>query len=249
MAKQILIVDDEKPARSKVSRFLKKCDPSCESVEVSNGQEAVSLLQSKQFDAVFLDIQMPGMNGFEVVEAVGVEALPKLVFATAFDEFAIKAFDANAIDYLLKPFTFERFQRAYDKIFGEESRDVSKESLLLMLQNLRERSGNKLRLAIRDGGKIRMIAHSSIQYIKSDEHYAFVQVGNQKFCERKSLKQFEEILNPDLFKRVHRSTIVNLDFIEELEPLSHGDYSVLMKDGSRHTVSRRYTAALGINHT
>jgi two-component system LytT family response regulator len=244
MPKRILIVDDEKPARSKVSRFLKKCDPGGEIVEASNGQEAFSAMSNDRFDAVFLDIQMPGMNGFEVVNAVGIEELPKLVFATAFDEYAIKAFDANAIDYLLKPFTYERFKRAFDKITAEDSKEVSHQALMQMLQELR---GQYQRLTIRDGGKIRLIEQASIQYIKSDEHYAFVHVGKDKFCERKSLKQFESMLDPDLFKRIHRSTIVNLDFIQELEPLTHGDYTVLMKDGSRHTASRRYSAALGIS--
>ncbi|MEX0320913.1 MAG: LytR/AlgR family response regulator transcription factor [Puniceicoccaceae bacterium] len=247
MAKKILIVDDEKPARSKVSRFVRKCDPSSEIVEASSGMDAVSLLASQHFDAVFLDIQMPGMNGFEVVDAVGLEQLPKLVFATAFDEYAIKAFDANAIDYLLKPFTFDRFKKAYDKIVDGDGEDVNQQSLLKMFEDLRATSGKKQRLTIRDGGKIRMIEQTSIMYIKSDEHYAFVHVGKDKFCERKSLKQFENILDPELFKRIHRSTIVNLDFIEEFEPLTHGDYSVLLKDGSRHTVSRRYTAGLGIS--
>ena len=247
MAQRILVVDDEKPARSKVVRFLKKCDPSIEAIEASNGSEAVELLQDQSFAAIFLDIQMPGMNGFEVVEAIGIAQLPKLIFATAFDEYAIKAFDANAIDYLLKPFTFERFERAYKKISEGQDGQANPESLLLILQQLKESSGTLQRLAIRDGGKIKMIDQTSIQYIKSDEHYAFVQVGKETYCERKSLKQFEQILNPEQFKRVHRSTIINLDFIEEFEPLTHGDYSVLMKDGSRHTVSRRYTSSLGFN--
>lgn len=246
MAKRILIVDDEKPARSKVGRFVRKCDPAAELVEASNGMEAVDLLTAEKFDAVFLDIQMPGMSGFEVVDAVGLEQLPKLVFATAFDEYAIKAFEANAIDYLLKPFTFERFKKAYDKVAESGQGGVDQQALLGMLNELRKSKGGKLRLTIRDGGKIRMVEQASIMYIKSDEHYAFVHVGEEKLCERKSLKQFESILDPDLFKRVHRSTIVNLDFIEEFEPLTHGDYSVLMKDGSRHTVSRRYTTGLGI---
>lgn len=247
MAKKILIVDDEKPARSKVSRFLKKCDPDCEAIEASSGKDAVALLQREDFDAVFLDIQMPGMSGFEVVEEVGIDQLPKLIFATAFDEYAIKAFDANAIDYLLKPFTYERFKRAFEKVTDTGGADTSHDSVLRMLQDLQANSGKKKRLTIRDGGKIRMIDPSSIQYIKSDEHYAFVHAGKHKYCERKSLKQFEGLLDPEQFKRVHRSTIVNLDYIEEFEPLTHGDYSVLMKDGSRHTVSRRYTASLGIS--
>ena len=246
MPKRILVVDDEKPARSKVIRFLNKCDPDLIIVEAANGSEAIEHLEREAFAAVFLDIQMPGMNGFEVIETLGDQKLPKLIFATAYDEYAIKAFDANAIDYLLKPFAFDRFEQAYRKILDQETADPNQESILSMLQQLRESSDKKQRLPIRDGGKIRMINQSSIQYINSDEHYAFVHVSDREYCERKSLKQFENILDPERFKRVHRSTIINLDCIQELEPLSHGDYSVLMKDGSRHTVSRRYTKALGI---
>ena len=247
MAKRILVVDDEKPARSKVIRFLRKCDPDCEAVEAANGSEAIAHLENQSFDAVFLDIQMPGMNGFEVIEAVGIEKCPNLIFATAFDEYAIQAFDANAIDYLLKPFPFDRFERAFNKISEGSDRDVKQESLISMLQDLRQSSGVRQRLAIRDAGKISMVDQSSILYIKSDEHYAFVHASNHTYCERKSLKQFEKILDPNVFRRIHRSTIVNLDFIQEFEALSHGDYSVLMKNGSRHTISRRYTQSLGID--
>lgn len=249
MTKRILVVDDEKPARSKVIRFLKTCDPESEVVEVSDGAEAIIHLESQAFDAVFLDIQMPGMNGFEVLEAVGLERFPQLIFATAFDEYAIQAFDANAIDYLLKPFSFERFEQAYKKLTDRDKPDGDHESLLSLLQDLRELPGAHQRLAIRDAGKINMVDQASILYIKSDEHYALVHTGNHTYCERKSLKQYERILDANVFRRIHRSTIVNLDFIQEFEPLSHGDYSALMKDGSRHTVSRRYTQKLGIDLT
>lgn len=244
---RVLVADDEKPARSKVVRFLTKCDPDAVIEEVENGKEAAKRISENSPNLVFLDIQMPGMTGFEVVESVGAERMPSVIFATAFDQYALNAFEAQAIDYLLKPFSFDRFQKAYERAKSLHPRHrTSENSLNGLINQLRQQSAVCQRLAIRTTGKIRLIHPSDIVFIKSEEHYVKIQLRNEELYERRSLKDLEALLDPDKFRRIHRTTLVNLDWVLELQPLTHGDYSVILRGGSRHTLSRRYRESFGI---
>lgn len=244
---RVLVADDEKPARSKVVRFLTKCDPDADVEEVGNGKEAAQQISENSPDLVFLDIQMPGMTGFEVVESVGVDRMPSVIFATAFDQYALNAFEAQAIDYLLKPFSFDRFLKAYQRAKSLHEQNRTKEnSLKGLIEQLRQQPAASQRLAVRTTGKIRLINPSDIVFIKSEEHYVKIHLKNEELYERRSLKEIEALLDPDKFRRIHRTTLINLDWVVELQPLTHGDYSVILRGGSRHTLSRRFRESFGI---
>ena len=246
-----LIVDDENPARRKIIRFLESCDPQISWREASNGKEAVEMLRHDDYAIVFLDIQMPGMNGFDVIEAIGVESMPSIIFTTAFEEYAIKAFDAMAVDYLLKPFTLDRFkqalQRATDRLsHPKEETERLRRLLEQMVSGMHKRAPKADKLVVRGTDKIHFIDPSEIKAIEADGHYIRLHTTTQSYYERKSLKEIETTLNTSDFCRIHRSTLLNRAFIREMQPLTHGDYCVILKDGSRYTMSRHYSGNMGL---
>lgn len=246
---RVLIVDDENAARRKVVRYLKECDPSALVEQASNGKEAVEKLATKEYDVVFLDIQMPDMTGFEVIQTIGVESMPRIVFGTAFDEYALSAFEAGAVDYLLKPFDLKRFKKAYERVIAMgHAGDSGLGDLKELLDQISSAKPSGVeRLIVRDAGRIHFIETKDIVSITADGHYACIQTPTKKFLDRKSLKELEGQLNPDVFKRIHKSAIVNCDCIKELQPLTHGDYAVILNDGSRSTLSRRYVKGMGLD--
>jgi len=230
---RVLIVDDEALARERVRTLLSSAPGVTVVGECSGGREAVEAIIAERPDLVFLDIQMPDLNGFEVLEAVAPEWLPAVVFVTAHDEYALRAFDVHAIDYLLKPIEPERFTRALGR-----ARAAGGQKLLDLLDAV------GTRLVIRAKGKISLLDPAEIDWIEADGKHARLHVGRETHVIRQQLKRLEQRLAPHGFVRVHRSAIVNVDRIKELEPWFHGEYVVILKDGAKLTSSAAHSEAL-----
>ena len=226
-----LIVDDEALARERVRTLLASVPGVIVVAECSGGREAVEQILAERPDLVFLDVQMPDLDGFDVLEAVASEWLPQVIFVTAYDEYAIKAFDVHAIDYLLKPIEPERFRKALAR--------VTKRDLLAMLD---ERPID--RLVIRTRSKVSFLKPSEIDWIEADGKHAVLHAGRETHVVRHTLTRLEQRLAPHGFVRVHRSAIVNVDRIKELEPWFHGEYVVILKDGTKLTSSAAHSQAL-----
>lgn len=238
---KILIVDDEQPARKKIRSFLKGQSGIESILEAENGIEAVEKLHQHQPDMVLLDIQMPGMTGFEVIEAIGIENMPVIVFVTAYDRYAIDAFEVQAIDYLLKPFDEERFQRSFNRAVEQIALKKSNLSNLKNLINEVSRETKHLeRLIINEGSRYFFVPTSKILYIAAEEKYVKIFTEKDHYLVRNTMNNLEQQLDPAKFKRIHRSYIVNIDFIKEMQPWSHGDYIVILKNETKLTLSRRF---------
>jgi two-component system LytT family response regulator len=220
---RVLIVDDEALARERIRTLLASERDVTIVGECSGGREAVAAIVQHRPDLVFLDIQMPDLDGFQVLEAVAMDWLPAVVFVTAYDEYAIHAFDVNAMDYILKPIEPARFRKALGRAVKRGPLD---------------------RLVIRAGGKVLFVKPGDIDWIEADGKLAQVHVGRETHAVRIPLKRLEERLEPHGFVRVHRSAIVNVDRIRELEPWFHGEYVVILKDGTKLTSSAAHSQAL-----
>lgn len=231
MGTRALIVDDEALARERVRTLLEASDGVTIVGECSGGREAVDEIIDKRPDLVFLDVQMPDLNGFEVLEAIATEWLPAVIFVTAYDEYALKAFDVHAIDYLLKPIEPERFRKALSR--------ATKRGLLNLLD---ERPID--RLVIRTRSKVSFLKPSEIDWIEADGKHALLHAGRETHVVRHTLTRLEQRLAAHGFVRVHRSAIVNVDRIKELEPWFHGEYVVVLKDGTKLTSSAAHSQAL-----
>jgi len=228
---RVLIVDDEALARERVRTLLGQAVGVTIVGECSGGRDAVDAILAERPDLVFLDVQMPDLNGFEVLDAVATEWLPAVIFVTAYDEYAIKAFDVHAIDYLLKPIEPERFRKALAR--------ATKRGILSLLD---ERPID--RLVIRARGKVSFLKASEIDWIEADGKHARLHAGRETHVVRHTLTRLEQRLASHNFVRVHRSAIVNLDRIKELEPWFHGEYVVILKDGTKLTSSAAHSQAL-----
>lgn len=228
---RVIIVDDEALARERVRTLLADAPGIMIVAECSGGREAVEQILAERPDLVFLDVQMPDLDGFDVLEAVASEWLPAVVFVTAYDEYAIKAFDVHAIDYLLKPIEPERFRTALAR--------VKKRDLLAMLD---ERPID--RLVIRTRSKVSFLKPSEIDWIEADGKHAVLHAGRETHVVRHTLTRLEQRLVSHGFVRVHRSAIVNVDRIKELEPWFHGEFVVILKDGTKLTSSAAHSQAL-----
>jgi len=229
-----LIVDDEALARERIRTLLAAAPDVTIVGECSGGREAVEAIVAERPDLVFLDVQMPDLNGFEVLEAAQPEWLPAVVFVTAYDEYALKAFEVHAIDYLLKPVEPERFRTALARAPGAKA--------LGLLGMLDERPLE--RLVIRARGKILFVKPGDIDWIEADGKLAQLHVGRETHAVRIPLKRLEQRLGAHGFVRVHRSAIVNVERIKELEPWFHGEYVVVLKDGTKLTSSAAHSQAL-----
>ena len=248
MTVRILVVDDEALARERVVTLLRESAADVEIVaQCSGGREAVSSVLAEAPDLIFLDVQMPDMDGFEVLEAVGISRLPTVVFVTAFDEYALRAFDVHALDYLLKPITPERLRRALTRALesiAARRGAVSDPRLVRLLDELAAARDRPDRLVIKTEGRIQFLRPDEIDWIEADGKYSRLHVGKDVHPVRQPLKQMAERLTQHGFVRVHRSAIVNLDRIRELQPWFHGEYVVLLKDGTKLTSSAAYSVEL-----
>lgn len=238
-----LIIDDEPLARDGVRIHLES-EPGVEIVgEAGNGEEAVDRILELKPDLVFLDVQMPGIDGFGVVEAVGADTMPVTIFVTAYDQFALKAFDAHAIDYLLKPYDAERFRRSLDRartqLRGRKRAEVE-DRLTALITELRGKREFLERIVVRSGGRILILRIDDIDWLEAASNYVRIHAGGRQYLLRETMTNLEARLDPTQFVRIHRSTIVRLDRIKELEPLFQGDYVLILEDGTRLTSSRGY---------
>jgi two-component system LytT family response regulator len=243
-----LIVDDEPLAREKL-RSLLATEHDVELVgECGSGEQAVQLIDEECPDLVFLDIQMPEMDGFEVLAAVSPARMPVIVFVTAYDQYALRAFDVHALDYLLKPFDRHRFRdamaRARARLEDAGSAALSRE-VSRLLEALSSETGRGVarrpeRLVIKTGGRVLFQRLDEVDWIEAAGNYARLHIGKTSHLLRETMTQLEERLDPERFLRIHRSAIVNLDRIRQLQPLPSGEYRVTLEDGTELTLSRSY---------
>ena len=243
----VLVVDDEAPARQRLVDLLKK-DPQVGSVlEAANGRAAVEIIGREALDLVLLDVQMPELNGLQVIETVGAEAMPLTVFVTAYDQHAIRAFEANALDYLLKPFSDERWEAALARAKARHDELSLREfgrSVLRMLA-AQSQAGRYLdRLVVKGSGTTRFIRVADIDWIEGAGVYVNLHIAGKELLYRSTLNEIAGRLDPLRFIRVHRSCIVNINSIVELQAISHGEFEIVLKDGHRSRVSRTYRIQL-----
>ncbi len=236
-------------ARRRIRRYLKK-DSEIEIIgECTNGQEAIAAIKGLNPDLVFLDVQMPETDGFNVLKSISEENknMPTVIFVTAYDQFAIRAFEVNAFDYLLKPFSVERLEktleRAKEQIKKQET-VTSDERLLTLLSELKEETKYLKRLAVKERGKIIFVPINDIYFIEAQGNYLQLDMGSHSHLIRMRLHHLEEKLDPTKFVRVHRSTIINIDCVKEMQPLFNGDQTVIMKSEKKLTMSRNYREKL-----
>jgi len=240
---RVLVVDDEAPARAALRRMLSD-DPEVEVVGCcSDGKEALAALRTATPEVLFLDVRMPGLDGFQVVQAAGPRP-PRVVFVTAHAGHALEAFDAEAVDYVLKPFDDDRFARALSRAKTAARAD---RTLALAARLSAEVSGTTPeapryleRIAIPDREGVRVLPIEEVDWIEAQDYYAEVHSGGRGYLLRRSLKQLEERLDPRRFARVHRSAIVNVDRIQSLRPATHGERDLVLRDGTQLKLSRMY---------
>jgi two-component system LytT family response regulator len=246
-----LVVDDEPLAREGICMRLKQ-EPDIEVMgECGNGNDAVAVILRDVPDLVFLDIQMPRLDGFGVIEAVGTKRMPHVIFVTAYDEHAMRAFEVSALDYLLKPIDgarfFEALERARDRIRGKNFEAISAQLHKMMAALQAERKYLE-RLSIKStgksGGRIIFLGVDEIDWIGAADNYVHVHAGRESHLLHATMSSLENRLDPDKFLRIHRSTIVNVERIKELHPMFHGEYQFILKDGTRLTSGRGYRGNL-----
>ncbi len=243
----VMVADDEPPARQRIIDLLRRDSQVTAIIEAADGLSAVDIIQTRRPDLVFLDVQMPELNGLEVIAEVGAERMPLTVFVTAYDEHAIRAFEANALDYLLKPFSDERFEmtmaRASTRMDERSVQEFGRR--ILRIVSAAPAGGQPLdRLVVKSGGSTRFVRVADIDWIEAAGVYANLHIGGKEVLYRAALHELAEKLDPVRFVRVHRSAIVNIESILRLEPISHGEFDVILKDGSRSRISRTYRRQL-----
>jgi two-component system LytT family response regulator len=272
MTMRVLIVDDEPIARRRLSRLL-KMEEDVEVVdEVGSGSDALAAIKERKPDLVFLDVQMPDMDGFGVVSALGGEtSMPAIVFVTAYNEYAVKAFDVNAVDYLLKPFDPDRFRSAFSRarthLEQKSSAEAGRRIKALLEEVLGEDRAQALaaaggnghgapaaapvartryldRLMVKHDGRVFFVKVADVDWFEASGNYVRVHVGRVSHLIRETMHGIEAQLDPNQFARIHRAVIVNLDRIRELQPWFAGDYIVILRDGRQLKLSRTYREAL-----
>jgi two-component system LytT family response regulator len=238
-----LIVDDEPLARQRL-RDLLADEGDIEVIgECGDGASAVAAIEAEAPDLVFLDVQMPELDGFEVIESVGSDRMPATLFVTAHDQHALKAFEVHAIDYLLKPFDRKRFHESLERARTWVGRTAAHETPARMASLLREVQESRPpmdRILVRSGDRHLLLKTDDIQWIEAEDNYVRLHVEGTSYLVRQTMGRILERLDPDRFKRIHRSSIVNLDCVKELRPWFHGDYMVLLSDGTKLTMPRTY---------
>ncbi|MGH7456621.1 MAG: LytR/AlgR family response regulator transcription factor, partial [bacterium] len=247
---RVLIVDDEPIAREGL-RTLLSAERNVEIIgECRNGREAVQAIRVQAPDLVFLDVQMPKMNGLEVIEQIGVVQMPAVVFVTAYDQYALQAFEINAMDYLLKPFDEERFQKTLQRA-GKHFQQQNAQNLQQRLAAVLDHFGNDQpkrpkRFVVKSAGRIFFVNVDEIDWIAAAGNYVQLHVGPQSHLLRQTMDAIEAMLDAEKFLRIRRSAIVHVERIKELKPLSKGEYQIILRDGTQLASSRRYRAKLDV---
>ena len=244
-----LIIDDESLARKRIVNLLKTDNEIVILAECINGTDAVNCINKHQPDLIFLDVQMPELNGFEVIGKMEVKKYPVIIFVTAYDKYALKAFEVHALDYLLKPFDDERFYEAlkFAKDYFNQSTNDFETKINNLLSDIKihsESSENIAqftdRLVIKSGGKINFIKTANIIRIKADGKYLEIATQDGKHLQRQTMNEIESKLDPKKFFRVHRSTIINIDFIKEMQNWHRGEYIIILLNGEKFTTGHNY---------
>lgn len=244
---RVVVVDDEELGRERLQALLEE-QTGVQIVGVcSDGASAVECIESARPDLVFLDVQMPGMSGFDVIENLDPSHLPAVVFVTAHDGHAIRAFEIHALDFLLKPFDQTRFEKALERARAQLAAKKSSAidpRLVSLLEELHEERKYPERLIVKSSGRVFFVRAEEIDWVEASGNYVKVHAKGEAHLLRESMKNMESKLDPKTFVRIHRSAIVNIDRIKELEPWFHGEYIVIMRDGTRLTASRVFSDRL-----
>jgi len=240
MSIRALVVDDEPLARRAIRRFLGKHTGVVVIGECGDGESAVRAIRGKKPDLVFLDIQMPEMDGFQVLSEIGATEMPATIFVTAYDRYALRAFDANAVDYLLKPVGKERFERALTRAKRRVAGELKPDEVHRILSSLERLAAQTYpdRLAIPKSGRVLFVATKDIDWIEAEGNCVRLHFGNREHELRQTLTELEEKLRPTDFLRIHRSTIVNIERIKEVQAWFHGHHRVLLENGTELRMSR-----------
>jgi two-component system LytT family response regulator len=243
MSVRTIIVDDEELARERLRSLLVKEKEIKIIGEASDGKSAVALIDKEKPDLVFLDVQMPELDGFEVLRNLSHQ--PNVVFVTAHDKFALKAFDVHAVDYLLKPFDKERFQTALKRVLEKvRSKALEAEKISAVLNEVKPPSKPVERLMVKTEGRVLLIKTEDLDWVEAADNYVNLHVGNEAHLMRETMSSLEGKLPSEKFMRISRSSIVNLERIKELQPMFHGEYVVILKNGRKLTLSRTYREKL-----
>jgi two-component system LytT family response regulator len=238
---RVLVADDESPARDKLQRWLGELSDIEVVARAEDGLQAAAAIDQLRPDVVFLDIQMPGLNGLEVAAQLEQETAPLIVFVTAYDEHAVKAFDLNAVDYLLKPYDKERLLKAVARV---RDRFVDKQSRAPAVATARAQTGSSERLLVPEGERLQLIDSGAIDWLEADDNYVHVHTANRKYLLRRTLQDLLVQLGEMRFARIHKSAAVNIAAVASLTPLFKGDYEVSLRNGVVLRLSRRYKDAL-----
>ena len=244
---RILIADDESAARAKIRRFLEAWPEHDLAGEAANGTETVAQILAERPDLVFLDINMPGFDGFEVLDQIPADRIPRIIFATAYDDRAVRAFEVDAVDYLLKPFDRNRFNqalnRAVNRMTQEEDPGGGKQ-FASVIERLGAGSGFPSRLVVQNGKRLEVVVVANIEWIESAGNYVILHKASGEHLMRTTLAALEEKLDPRIFCRVHRQSIVNTHRISGLQPWTKGDMVIQLQGGAKVKLSRRYREEL-----
>ena len=247
---KVLIVDDERLSRQRIRRLL-AFEPECEIAgECDNGGDALRALARERPDILFLDVQMPELDGFDVVRAVVdqvEQSQPLIIFTSAFDEYALRAFEVHAFDYLLKPFDRKRFRESLQRAKAQLSRERPESSegrLFALFENFANGRRTPDRVAVRSNGRVVIVKVDEIDWIEASDNYVCLHCGKETHVLRETMGQLESRLDPARFLRVHRSAIVNLDRIKELQPWFRGDYRIILRSGTELTLTKSHREKL-----
>lgn len=233
---QALIIDDEPPARAVIRSFLEK-HPNIEIAgECSNGFEALKSIQELKPSLLFLDVQMPKVSGLELLEVL--DEVPVVVFSTAYDQYALKAFELSAVDYLLKPYSQSRFDQAMEKVMEQLNNGKNTDSEKLLNAHSEATQNLLERIVVKTGNKMHVIPAAKIRYIEASEDYVMIHAENSRHLKAQTMQYYESHLEPSQFVRIHRSFIVNVNYVERLEPYDKDTYVAIMTEGQRLKISR-----------
>ncbi|MES2134030.1 MAG: LytTR family transcriptional regulator DNA-binding domain-containing protein [Bacteroidota bacterium] len=234
---KIVVIDDEPLARMVVLEYIQSHDGLEVVAECNDGFQGVKAIQQHKPDLIFLDIQMPKINGFEMLELV--DTMPSVIFTTAFDEYAIKAFESNAIDYLLKPFSKERFDLAIEKYKSKSVNGaVAEKNVQSLLETATKQPDDKNRIVVKNGSDIRIVPVQDVMYIEAYDDYVKLFTKDTYYLKKKTMSYYEQVLDSSKFFRTHRSYIINLQELTKIEPLEKNTYIAVLKTGKKVPLSR-----------
>lgn len=242
-----MIVDDEPLARERIRTLLQGEKEIVISAECGNGKEALRILAEQQVDLLFLDIQMPEMDGITMLGKLPQEKIPFVVFTTAFDEFAVKAFELNALDYLLKPFTKKRFQDSLSRVrlrLKSDDKDLFLSQMISTIRSVAEKQEYSDKIIVKSEGRVRFIPASEIMWIESDANYLKINTQRESPMMRETMTNIIRKLDPSKFLRLHRTVIVNVAFIKEMKPWFNDDHIIVLQNGTQLPIGRTYRKAV-----